>query len=68
MSPTVSKSLESWAGCVAGALDVDAYTRGLKDAGFSDVSVVAAGATPFSAIAQQAGGLPFSALITARKP
>jgi arsenite methyltransferase len=68
MSPLVAKSLESWAGCIAGALDVEEYRRGLADAGFTDVAVAASGETPFSGTAQRAGGLPFSALITARKP
>jgi len=68
MSPLVAKSLESWAGCIAGALDVEEYRRGLAEAGFTDVDVAASGETPFSGTAQRAGGLPFSALITARKP
>jgi arsenite methyltransferase len=68
MSPLVAKSLESWAGCVAGALDVEEYRRGLVAAGFTDVTVTSTDATPFSGTAQRAGGLPFSALITARKP
>jgi len=68
MSPVVAKSLESWAACIAGALDVEEYRRGLADAGFADVAVAASGETPFSGTAQRAGGLPFSALITARKP
>jgi len=68
MSPLVAKSLASWAGCIAGALDVEEYRRGLADAGFTDVAVAASGETPFSGTAQLAGGLPFSALITARKP
>jgi arsenite methyltransferase len=68
MSPLVAKSIESWAGCVAGALDVEEYRRGLIDAGFADVAVSSTDATPFSGTAQRTGGLPFSALITARKP
>jgi arsenite methyltransferase len=68
MSPLVARSLESWAGCIAGALDVEEYRRGLTDAGFTEVAVAASGETPFSGTAERAGGLPFSALITARKP
>jgi arsenite methyltransferase len=68
MSPLVAKSLASWAGCVAGALDVEEYRSGLAGAGFTDVSVAATGETPLSGTAQHAGGLPISALITARKP
>ncbi len=33
------RSVESWAGCVAGALEKDEYERLLKEAGFDDVSV-----------------------------
>jgi arsenite methyltransferase len=68
MSPLVAKSLASWAGCIAGALDVEEYRRGLLEAGFTDVAVASSGETPFSGTAERAGGLPFSALITARKP
>jgi arsenite methyltransferase len=68
MSPMVAKSLESWAGCIAGALDVEEYRRGLADAGFAEATVTPMPGTPFSGVAQKTGGLPFSALITARKP
>jgi hypothetical protein len=33
------QNMEAWVGCVAGALDVDEYTRLLTYAGFGDVSV-----------------------------
>jgi arsenite methyltransferase len=68
ISPLVAKSLESWAGCIAGALDVEEYRRGMIDAGFTDVTVASADVTPFSGVAQRTGGIPFSAMITARKP
>ena len=68
MSPLVAKSLESWAGCVAGALDVEEYRSGLTEAGFADVTVTATTGTPLAGTATRVGGLPFSALITARKP
>lgn len=32
-------NMESWVGCIAGALDKDEYTRLLQEAGFEDVSV-----------------------------
>ena len=32
-------NMEAWVGCLAGALDVDEYTRLLADAGFEDISV-----------------------------
>jgi ubiquinone/menaquinone biosynthesis C-methylase UbiE len=71
MSPEVARDLEAWAGCVSGAMDVSDYRAELEAAGFVDVT-----ATPkpggdvlgkaSSVLAQV--GLPFSALITARKP
>jgi arsenite methyltransferase len=67
MSPLVSRSLESWAGCVAGALDMEEYRQGLVAAGFIDVAVAPAEGTPWTDIAQLVPGLPFPALITARK-
>lgn len=33
------QNMEAWVGCLAGALDVDEYTRLLSDAGFEDVSI-----------------------------
>jgi arsenite methyltransferase len=33
------ESIESWAGCVSGALEKDEYERLLREAGFEDVSV-----------------------------
>jgi SAM-dependent methyltransferase len=33
-------SLSAWVGCVAGALDVEEYISGIKQAGFVDVEVV----------------------------
>jgi arsenite methyltransferase len=67
-NPLGGQSLESWAGCIAGALDVDEYRNDLRTAGFVDVAVTGSDGTPYGAIAERAGGLPFSALITAHKP
>jgi ubiquinone/menaquinone biosynthesis C-methylase UbiE len=33
------QNMEAWVGCLAGALDMDEYTRLLSDAGFEDISV-----------------------------
>lgn len=33
------QNMEAWVGCLAGALDIDEYTRLLTEAGFADVSV-----------------------------
>ena len=68
MSPMVAKSLESWAGCVAGALDMEEYRQGLIAAGFQDVVVTPTDGTPLASVAKRLPGVPFSALITARKP
>jgi arsenite methyltransferase len=67
MSPLVSRSLENWAECIAGALDVERYRQGLIAAGFIDVAVSPAEGAPWADIVQLVPGLPFPALITARK-
>ncbi|MBT3321074.1 MAG: arsenite methyltransferase [Anaerolineae bacterium] len=36
----LKSSLSAWAGCVSGALDVEEYISGIKDAGFVDVEVI----------------------------
>src|SRR3972149_2787494 len=59
------KLVDSWAACVAGALTVEAYIRGLTEAGFEDVRARPADGREEE---QTAEGLPFSALIAARKP
>ena len=38
MPTDVRKSAEAWAGCVAGALDLEGYLRTIREVGFSDVS------------------------------
>ncbi|MCX8024952.1 MAG: arsenite methyltransferase [Thermanaerothrix sp.] len=57
----------AWNACLAGALDVEAYRRGLEAVGFIEVMVVPAGEAGLS-LANIAEGIPFSALITAHKP
>jgi arsenite methyltransferase len=63
----VQKSMEAWGACVAGALDMREYVRGLSEAGFGRVRV-----QPKSTADQMLAGLPigvpFSATITAYKP
>jgi ubiquinone/menaquinone biosynthesis C-methylase UbiE len=56
---------DSWAACVAGALTLDAYTRGLAGAGLEDVRARPADGRAEEQVPE---GLPFSAVITARKP
>lgn len=68
MSGLVAKSLEAWAGCIAGALDMKDYRGGLLAAGFTDVHVTPKDGTANKALSSLPIGMPFSALITARKP
>lgn len=63
----LQKSMEAWGACVAGALDVKDYVRGLTEAGFTDVRVQPKGGAD-QALAALPIGLPFSATVTARKP
>ena len=37
----IMESLSAWAGCIAGAMDVNDYVKGLQEAGFVDVQVKA---------------------------
>jgi len=67
MNPLVAKSLEAWAGCVAGALDMKDYRAGLEAAGFVDVAIKAKEDGANQLLANLPMGIPFSAMITARK-
>ena len=37
---SIKKSLSAWAGCVAGAVEADAYVSMMKSVGFTDISLV----------------------------
>jgi len=37
---SMQKDMEAWGACVAGALDVSEYSNGLRQAGFSDITVL----------------------------
>jgi arsenite methyltransferase len=67
MSPLVARSLDSWSGCVAGALDMAEYRRGLEAAGFTEVSIAPSGVYSHASAGEKSDGMPFSALITARR-
>ncbi len=67
MNPLVAKGLEEWAACVAGALDMADYTRGLAEAGFTDV-LVRPKDNVNQVVAALPVGVPFSATVTGRKP
>jgi SAM-dependent methyltransferase len=63
----VQKSMEAWGACVAGALDLRDYIAGLQAAGFVDVKVEPKGKFE-SGLTKLPVHVPFSAIITARKP
>lgn len=63
----VKSSMEAWGACVAGALDVQDYMRGLQSAGFVDVKVEPKGKFE-EGLSLMPVHVPFSAIITARKP
>ncbi|MBP7687560.1 MAG: arsenite methyltransferase [Thermoflexales bacterium] len=64
---SVQQSMAAWGACVAGALDVQDYVRGLSAAGFGEVQVQPKSSAD-QALAALPIGLPFSATITAHKP
>jgi arsenite methyltransferase len=39
LPPETKRSLDQWAGCVAGTISMDEYTAALRDAGFRDVEI-----------------------------
>ena len=65
--PLISDAVESWAACVAGALPVKDYRAGLEAAGFVDVEIVPKDNPANKLLAKIPAGVPFSAMITARK-
>ncbi len=67
LPPSVQQSMAAWGACVAGALDVQDYVRGLSAAGFGEVQVQPKSSAD-QALAALPIGLPFSATITAHKP
>ena len=82
MPPEIRRSLELWAGCVAGALQDEEYIAGLNAAGFIDVEVerwrtyqiddaralLGESGLNVDQIASQIEGRLASAFIRARKP
>jgi len=63
LSAEVKRSLDQWAGCVAGTISIDEYTAALRDAGFRDVDVEVTRETRLDGI----DGAIASAYIRARK-
>jgi SAM-dependent methyltransferase len=39
LTPEEQADLASWTGCIAGALTIEAFEQGLRDAGFSDITI-----------------------------
>jgi SAM-dependent methyltransferase len=82
LTPALRESIESWAGCVAGALEEDTYRSLLYDAGFVDVEMdvtrryTIEEIDPSATVASLAGsaaqdgtdGQVVSAFVRARKP
>jgi SAM-dependent methyltransferase len=64
---SVQKDMQAWGACVAGALDMKDYTRGLEEAGFIQVRVQPRDGSG-NQISTLPEGQPFSATITAQKP
>jgi SAM-dependent methyltransferase len=64
---SIQQSMSAWGACVAGALDMHDYVRGLSEAGFAHVRVQPKSGAD-QALAALPIGLPFSATITADKP
>jgi arsenite methyltransferase len=67
-SPALRADMGKWAECVTGAVDVDAYTGMMRDAGFADIRVV--DKVDAEDVVPRQEGMPrvFSARITAYKP
>jgi arsenite methyltransferase len=67
LSDEIKKNLTAWSACVSGAIPEGEYIEKLEEVGFIDIQVKATGefteALPFVP-----SGVPFSALIKARKP
>jgi SAM-dependent methyltransferase len=82
LPPAVRKSMELWAGCVAGALSEDDYRAKLARAGFGDIDLevtrvysledargfLGSSGIDADAIAKQTEGKLVSAFVRARKP
>lgn len=80
--PEIRRSIELWAGCIAGALEESEYRRKLNDAGFAEISIepfrvydiedarqfLAGAGLDVEAACTAAAGKFMSAYIRARKP
>jgi len=64
---SVRNNMEAWGACVAGALDMQDYSRGLETAGFEEIKVLPKTYSD-ELLHVIPVGQPFSAIITAHKP
>jgi arsenite methyltransferase len=58
MPEEMRKNMDSWAGCVSGAIEADLYLDKMRNAGFSDVKIVS----------QRGSGFVYSAEVEGYKP
>jgi arsenite methyltransferase len=63
----VKQNVEAWSACISGAIQAEEYVRQLSEVGFIDVEVNPLGIFE-EAAPLVAEGIPYSALITAKKP
>ena len=61
------ENIQAWGECLGGALDVKEYIRGLTEAGFMDIKIEPKDGGG-KLLSMMPVAVPFSALITARKP
>jgi SAM-dependent methyltransferase len=61
------EDVDAWGACLGGALDFREFERGLLEAGLTDV-VITARDSAAGPVSSAPSGVPFSALIRARKP
>ncbi len=64
---SVQKDMQAWGACMAGALDMKDYMRGLEEAGFIQIQIQPKDGSG-NPIPTLPVGQPFSATITAQKP
>jgi arsenite methyltransferase len=67
LPPELQKNPEAWSACISGAIQAAEYTRQLSEAGFVEIEVKPLGIFE-EAAPLVAEGMPYSALITAKKP
>ena len=64
----IRTDVESWAGCIAGALEENEYRRHLTDAGFEDIEIEVTRVHERPELEGQIEGRLVSAFVRARRP